>query len=177
VGLRSEWGKIWVDGANKEHQERAKECGIEAVLVEDTGEGLRRAPHNGSLVIRFTIMKCIGYKRDLYERLLYYKVNPKPPKSASKKRRKATSSGQGRVPVKKSKGSRKGKCEDSDEQWGDEGDYHSDDDGDDDGLGDEVNMTACKFAPRLRANKMGVFRRELSADVECLYLVSYKMTR
>lgn len=96
--LSSQWGKSWIEKANEKFPDARK--------VNFTQDGLSQALHDGRLVIPFTILQCVGYPEDWFERLLYYEENPKPPKSKNGKRRGPKAQG---TPKKRAKTQKKGK--------------------------------------------------------------------
>jgi hypothetical protein len=78
-----------VNETNEELEERARETGAEARLVEYTEVGLTEALNEGRLIINFTIMKCVSYDVESFHELLKAEKHPKPPKSGSKSPQKA----------------------------------------------------------------------------------------
>ncbi|KAJ7088676.1 hypothetical protein C8R44DRAFT_892736 [Mycena epipterygia] len=94
--LSSQWGKSWIEDTNKDLAAPRK--------VKSTFAGVSQALHDGRLTISFTILQCVGYPKDWFERLLYYEKNPKP--KTSKKRRRPKAQGS---PKKQTKTPQKGK--------------------------------------------------------------------
>ncbi|KAK7050506.1 hypothetical protein R3P38DRAFT_3173951 [Favolaschia claudopus] len=79
--LGSQWGKSWIDDTNKGLSPARKiKLSVEHVLD---------ALKDGRMHIPFTILKCVGYPKDWFEKLLYYEAHPKPQSEANSRKRKA----------------------------------------------------------------------------------------
>ncbi|KAF8201257.1 hypothetical protein K438DRAFT_1965766 [Mycena galopus ATCC 62051] len=99
--LDSQWGKSWIEDTNKKLNDARK--------VVFTRDGVLAALKDGRMVIPFTILKCVGYPQDWFEKLLYYEKHPQPPKGKVKSRkRRAPGKTQG-SPKKQARVSAEGK--------------------------------------------------------------------
>jgi hypothetical protein len=74
--LSSQWGKSWIERTNHGLKEARK--------VGYTPDGVVDALKDGRMTIPFTILKCVGYPEEWFEKLLHYEQHPKPKKSTSK---------------------------------------------------------------------------------------------
>jgi hypothetical protein len=101
--LDSGWGKQWVEEENADIAERAESSGEEPQFIQQTVDGLMAAFYDGRLIISFTVMKCVGYRRDWDDRCLYYKDHPKPPKKMQKKKAPKRKRAQGKQPASNKK--------------------------------------------------------------------------
>jgi hypothetical protein len=68
--LNSQWGKSSIDDANNDLEDGAK--------ISFTQASVLQALHDGRLRIPFTILRCVGYPHDWFERLIFYEKTPKP---------------------------------------------------------------------------------------------------
>ncbi|KII92910.1 hypothetical protein PLICRDRAFT_27852 [Plicaturopsis crispa FD-325 SS-3] len=177
--LSSQWGKSWVEGSNEELREKCERTGRHFEPIEFSAPGLRKGLNEGSLIISFTIMECVGYRDDWFERLLYKKAHPDPPR----KKRKA--SGKKTAPAKKAKTGRAGKVkkeEPAEELSEDENGQEVNRDGDD--LGEarsdddsdaEVDMRVVAALPKRQSQRImakgrsdytyAAFERDSSVEV------------
>ncbi|KAJ6598385.1 hypothetical protein DFH09DRAFT_1356643 [Mycena vulgaris] len=94
--LSSQWGKSSIDDTNAKLEPARR--------VAFTPESVVQALHDGRLGIPFTILQCVGYPEDWFERLLYYEKHLKPRKSKSKSKKN------GKRPGPKAQGSPKKKA-------------------------------------------------------------------
>ncbi|KAJ7100694.1 hypothetical protein B0H15DRAFT_458951 [Mycena belliarum] len=88
--LTTEWGKSWIDDTNQKLKAARK--------VRISREGVLEALHDGRLAIPFTILQCVGYPGEWFERCIYYENHPKPKpvkKDTSVKRRGAPARARG----------------------------------------------------------------------------------
>jgi hypothetical protein len=67
--IPSTWGRKWVAEANEVITEKARTLGVQPKMISHTEAGLREALEDGSLVLNFTILKCIGYRKAWYKTL------------------------------------------------------------------------------------------------------------
>jgi len=110
--LKSEWGKKWVNETNEELADQARRTGTEARPVPYTEQGLTEALDEGKLIINFTIMECVSYRPELFERLIHYEKHPKHPKPSKSRKTK----GEGSKHAKKPKVRRGGAASEDDEK-------------------------------------------------------------
>ncbi|KAJ7705502.1 hypothetical protein B0H17DRAFT_669993 [Mycena rosella] len=96
--LSSQWGKSSIDDANETLKQARK--------VKFTTESVVEALHDGRLGIPFTILQCVGYPKEWFERLIYYEKHPKPKTKKAGKRRGPKAQGS---PKKQAKTLQKGK--------------------------------------------------------------------
>ncbi|KAF8140755.1 hypothetical protein K438DRAFT_700373 [Mycena galopus ATCC 62051] len=103
--LDSKGGETWIEDINEGLEDARK--------IEHTRDSISDALKDGRLEIPFTILKCVGYPKDWFEKLLYYEQHPKPAKTKSKAnaksgKRRARGEGQG-SPKKRTTAAGKGK--------------------------------------------------------------------
>ncbi|KAJ7868860.1 hypothetical protein B0H13DRAFT_2558272 [Mycena leptocephala] len=70
------WGRSLISAANAKLTDARK--------VNFTSESVLEAFHDGRLQIPFTILQCVGYPEEWFEKLLYYEKHPKPKGPESK---------------------------------------------------------------------------------------------
>lgn len=68
--IKKEWGKQWVSNLNHRLAEEAALKGEEPEVIHGTEEGIRSALANGHISMSFTVIVCVGYREDWFERLL-----------------------------------------------------------------------------------------------------------
>jgi len=95
--LKTVGGKAKIETANAGLDDASK--------IDFTYDSVLQATRDGRLAIPFSILRCVGYPEDWFERLLYYEKHPKPKKSPGK-RQGAKAKGS---PKKQVKTSQKGK--------------------------------------------------------------------
>lgn len=93
-------GKTWIQDINKDLDDAQK--------IHTTDGGVKDALHDGRLRIPFTILKCVGFPEDWFERLEYFEAHPKrksrkrqAPKSETSPRKKGRTSQKGTHQVKR----------------------------------------------------------------------------
>ncbi|KAJ7489307.1 hypothetical protein FB451DRAFT_1553150 [Mycena latifolia] len=113
--LEGQRGKSKIDRANANLEQARK--------IKFTSESVVKALHDGRLVIPFTILQCVGYPEDWFEKLIYYEEHPKPKAKESGKRRGPNAQGSPKKQAKTmQKGKQKGKREYDEEEDEDESD-------------------------------------------------------
>ncbi|KAJ6466805.1 hypothetical protein C8R45DRAFT_1172027 [Mycena sanguinolenta] len=119
----------WVDGMLNEAWIKRVNAGLEAgQKIPFTRAGIVEALKDGRVEIPFTILKCVGYPEDWFEKLLYYEKHPKPKKSKESKAKLGKRPGRGQAkgsPQKRAKGSGKVKLEETPEPLLEDGDSES----------------------------------------------------
>ncbi|KAJ6618119.1 hypothetical protein B0H10DRAFT_2030696 [Mycena sp. CBHHK59/15] len=99
----TQWGKAAIEDANADLKDPAK-------VVVATKDSVLQAIRDGRITIPFTILRCVGYPQDWFERLLYYEKHPKPKKpTAPKTPRKRAGPKANGSPKKQARTSQKGK--------------------------------------------------------------------
>ncbi|KAJ6466783.1 hypothetical protein C8R45DRAFT_1106213 [Mycena sanguinolenta] len=158
--LETRGGKDWVEKAN----ERVK-AGYE---IPFTWAGILQALKDGRLEIPFSILRCVGYPEDWFEKLLYYEKHPLPKKTKKSTAKLAKRPRRGQAqgsPKKRAKGSGKVKREDTPEPLseddgsdsdGERLDEETDDDDEDFDGGRQIATLPTRKSPRKKQRSQSV---------------------